>query len=453
MRDISSLPILEQWLVRLTEELDYLSTYKNDNNKYRLQYLEELLTGLGSVLNLEDLQNNWSARRELCSITKERIERAIHFAGGSYSEFEQKGCFTELRTKINDYISKTSADIDFEMDPQDTDMSGKILYLSLEKQLTKDKYELTRKNGMASGNYVVLISSFDKATKDCPIEPGNEWECYKKLLSQVVSMHNGMFKLRNDQTFQCNEAIFQYLTGKGYDSKTASSLVAWLIFDTYDKYNPYVDEHQVNIDDSITVTFSRRSRFPDNYFNLIVPYYQQALNYLPIELKSLAKRINIEDERNPYDLYWRSVYQDNHDSGATCDYTNGIINIYNYENDINSFYTQILHPNYIYTVLYHELGHAYDYHFAKEWGVETELISSSELWLNAMKEDQELNSQPSVSEYGNNASGEDFADTIYLYFVNPSVLDKFPNRKRLLDEKFKSKKYHPEINSGGVDLN
>ena len=71
MRDICSLPILEQWLVRLTEELDYLSTYKNDNNKYRLQYLEELLTGLGSVLNLEDLQNNWSARRELCSITKE----------------------------------------------------------------------------------------------------------------------------------------------------------------------------------------------------------------------------------------------------------------------------------------------------------------------------------------------------------------------------------------------
>ena len=58
MRDISSLPILEQWLVRLTDELDFLSTYKNDNNNYRLQYLEELLTGLVSILNLEDLQRN-----------------------------------------------------------------------------------------------------------------------------------------------------------------------------------------------------------------------------------------------------------------------------------------------------------------------------------------------------------------------------------------------------------
>ena len=35
MRDISSLPILEQWLVRLTDELDFLATYKNDNNKYQ----------------------------------------------------------------------------------------------------------------------------------------------------------------------------------------------------------------------------------------------------------------------------------------------------------------------------------------------------------------------------------------------------------------------------------
>lgn len=452
MRDVSSLPILEQWLVRLTEELDFLSTSKNDNNKYRLQYLEELLTGLGSILNLEDLQNNRSARRELCSITKERIERAIRFAGGDYSEFEQKGCFTELRTKINDYIAKNSTDINFEMDSQDVDMSGKILYLSLEKKLTKDNYELARKNGMASGNFIVFISSFDKAAKDCPIESGNEWECYKKMLSQVVNMHNGMFKLGNDQTFQCNEAIFQYLTGKGYDSRTAASLVAWLIFDTYDKYNPYVDERQVSIDNNITVIFSRRSRFPDNYYNSIISYYQQALNHLPIELKSLAKRINIEDERNPYDLYWRSVYKDNHDSGATCDYINGIISIYNYENDINNFYSQILHPNYIYTVLYHELGHAYDYHYAKEWGVETELISSSELWINAMKEDRELGSNPSVSPYGENSNKEDFADCIYLYFLNPSELDKFPNRKRLLDEKFKSKKYHAELNSSGVTL-
>ena len=92
----------------------------------------------------------------------------------------------------------------------------------------------------------------------------------------------------------------------------------------------------------------------------------------------------------------------------------------------------------------HEAGHAYDYYFTKEWGVTTEFISDSQLWRNAMQKDLELTKKTGVSQYAieSNSSREDFAESISLYIINPNLLNEFPNRKKILDEKFRIERLH-----------
>lgn len=226
-------------------------------------------------------------------------------------------------------------------------------------------------------------------------------------------------------------AIFNYLTSKGYDPKAVASDIARKIIEVYNKHNPYVDEHQVQIENNLTVEFARRNLANKDIFEALVKYFKMCIKSIPIELKSLLKRINIENERNPNDLYWRIAYSSNHNSAAACSQEEGIIYIYQYENNEIDFLNQNITS--MYRTLTHELGHAYDYHYASEWGVETRTISSSQLWLDAMKKNRELNSWVSVSEYGANDPREDFAETIFYYLLGTDYLDKFLYRKKLLD--------------------
>lgn len=443
---------LQQWMTRLTEYIDFLALNNNPNNNQYLPYLIQLLEGVGERLNLEEIKNNYLIRSNLCSISKERLQRAIRYAGGDYNQIKQTGCIDKLNQKINLYIEETTKDIDFELDEKETDLSGKILYLAITGKLTKDTYELTKRNAMASGNYQVLIDKFLHLDKEHTLDPNNPWEHHEYVSRELIDFNSGLFKLNNDQTFAVNLAIFNYLTSKGYDSKATAYEISKMIRNTYNKYNPYVDTQSIVIDEHTQVIFSRRHRFDQQTYYKLIEAYRNYIAILPIELRTLLKRINIEDERNPDDIYWRLEYTKTHDSGATCDYNSGTMNVYKFENDTQGFYQQTISPFNLYHQLHHEAGHAYDYKYASNWGVETDLISSSLLWLDVMKQDQELSGKKSVSEYGENDPREDFADSIFYYCVYPEYMDNFPNRKRLLDEKFKLKKYHPELDNPNPKL-
>ena len=117
---------LQQWMTRLTEYIDFLALNNNPNNNQYLPYLIQLLEGVGERLNLEEIKNNYLIRSHLCSITKERLQRAIRYAGGDYNQIKQTGCIDKLNQKINLYIEETTKDIDFEIDEKETDLSGKI---------------------------------------------------------------------------------------------------------------------------------------------------------------------------------------------------------------------------------------------------------------------------------------------------------------------------------------
>lgn len=440
------------WMDRLNEYLEYLSSYNNPSNNYYINNLAILLEGVADRLNLEEIKSNYLVQHLLCCISKERIERAVRLAGGSFEQLKQTGCLDKLTEKLDLFIEESTMDLEFELDKQDTYLSGKILYLAITGKLNKDTYELTKRNALAYGNYGVMIDTFLRLDKEIPLDPANPYPHYESIINYLIEMNNGSLKLKNDQAFALNISVFNYLTSKGYNSINAAQLIASVIRKTYNKYNPYVDQHKVQIDESTVVEFSRRSRFDRNLFFSFIEHYKVYIQTLPIELKSILKGINIEDERNPDDIYWRQVYTKTHDSGATCNYVTGEINVYQFENNPTEFFNQNVSSYSMYHQLYHELGHAYDYHYTKEWGVETDLISSSPLWLEAMKEDKELSGRSSVTPYGENSPREDFADSIYFYNLNPNYLDNYPNRKRILDEKFKIKKYHPELSSSNIQL-
>ena len=444
--------ILCQWMDRLTDYIDYLAKTNNPLNNSYLSNLEILLREVGELLTLEEIRSNYLVRTHLCSITKERLQRAIKYAGGNYEQLKQTGCLDKLQQKINNYLEETTKDIDFELDKKETDLSGKMLYLAVTGKLTKDTYELAKRNSMASGNFAVIIDNFIATDKNHQLDPNNPLEHYKYVCQQMIDFHSGLFKIHNDQTFAANIAIFNYLTSKGYEAKETAMFIGEIIGEVYNKHNPYTDIHKVQFDQTV-VEFARRTRFDQNMFFYLVENYKRYIQGLPIELKNILKRIIIEDERNPYDIYWRQVYKQNHNSAATCDYETGTIRVYQFENNSLEFYSEKINPSNMYHQLYHELGHAYDYHYTKEWGVETELISSSPEWAEASRLDEELNQKASVSEYGNNHPREDFADSIYFYLLYPEYMNCFPNRKRLLDEKFKIPKFHPELQSSNIMVN
>ena len=118
--------ILCQWMDRLTNYIDYLAKTNNPLNNSYLTNIELLLREVGELLTLEEIRSNYLVRTHLCSITKERLQRAIKYAGGNYEQLNQTGCLDKLQQKINTYIDETTKDIDFELDKKETDLSGKM---------------------------------------------------------------------------------------------------------------------------------------------------------------------------------------------------------------------------------------------------------------------------------------------------------------------------------------
>ena len=84
--------ILCQWMDRLTNYIDYLAKINNPLNNSYLSNLEILLREVGELLTLEEIKSNYLVRTHLCSITKERLQRAIKYAGGNYEQLKQTGC-------------------------------------------------------------------------------------------------------------------------------------------------------------------------------------------------------------------------------------------------------------------------------------------------------------------------------------------------------------------------
>ena len=80
-------------------------------------------------------------------------------------------------------------------------------------------------------------------------------------------------------------------------------------------------------------------------------------------------------------------------------------------------------------VIFHELGHAYDFTYWHE-GSE-QLLSDSEEWVDAYNTEF-------ISQYGKVSVGEFYAETFAMYFRNPKLLQKFcPKAYALHDEEFK----------------
>ena len=80
-------------------------------------------------------------------------------------------------------------------------------------------------------------------------------------------------------------------------------------------------------------------------------------------------------------------------------------------------------------VVFHELGHAYDFTYWHEGN--EQLLSDSEEWIDAYNTEF-------ISQYGQVSSQEFYAETFAMYFRNPKLLQKFcPKAYELHDEEFK----------------
>ena len=80
-------------------------------------------------------------------------------------------------------------------------------------------------------------------------------------------------------------------------------------------------------------------------------------------------------------------------------------------------------------VIFHELGHAYNFTYWHEGN--EELLSDSEEWIDAYNTEF-------ISQYGQVSSQEFYAETFAMYFRNPKLLQKFcPKAYALHDEEFK----------------
>ena len=80
-------------------------------------------------------------------------------------------------------------------------------------------------------------------------------------------------------------------------------------------------------------------------------------------------------------------------------------------------------------VVFHELGHAYDFTYWHEGN--EELLSDSEEWIDAYATEF-------ISQYGQVSPQEFYAETFAMYFRDPKLLQKFcPKAYELHDEEFK----------------
>ena len=103
-------------------------------------------------------------------------------------------------------------------------------------------------------------------------------------------------------------------------------------------------------------------------------------------------------------------------------------------------------PSIEYETITHELGHIIDNRLGNSEMSYTEI---SDEWQKAMEADKLISNKNSVSDYGETTIGEDFAETIKLYYRSAGFLQKnFPNRARLVEECINNINLHsPTINA------
>ena len=103
-------------------------------------------------------------------------------------------------------------------------------------------------------------------------------------------------------------------------------------------------------------------------------------------------------------------------------------------------------PSIEYETITHELGHIIDNRLGNSEKGYTEI---SDEWQKAMEADKLISNKNSVSDYGETTIGEDFAETIKLYYRSAGFLQKnFPNRARLVEECINNINLHsPTINA------
>lgn len=149
------------------------------------------------------------------------------------------------------------------------------------------------------------------------------------------------------------------------------------------------------------------------------------LESLPVELKALAKKIELLDYYNPDDPYWRKKYKNFKHSFATGG--RGTIAFYRHDNltaqDVS---------DYLLNTLAHENGHTFDH---KDIVKGIRLIDKSlELdWQKAIISDKKVSGKLSPTEYGENAYTEDFAESCAMLIEKPEEFKKnFPGRYAIL---------------------
>lgn len=160
--------------------------------------------------------------------------------------------------------------------------------------------------------------------------------------------------------------------------------------------------------------------FPSTYnkanITLTVDELLEAYSKIPPEVASKGqKRIIVNDVYNPQDAYWRKHYKNFGHSYMTGGDT---INIwrYNYKHDID----------YLAQSLSHEIGHGIDRNVV---GYVGQRFSSGTEWAAAMAADLAASGKKSPTSYGENASVEDFAESVAYYsFHNAELQKDFPNR-------------------------
>lgn len=212
--------------------------------------------------------------------------------------------------------------------------------------------------------------------------------------------------------------IYEYLA-----VKTNPSDAAKLVKDAFDS--------QLNVR-GMTTVFVDKNGIKYNVINGFnssnqaynLKYVRKQVDSLPPQVKSSVKEINIYDTRCPADKYWELTYN-TPDFYSAATGGGGKINIWANENTWDA-------------LLRHESAHCFDSNFS-QYGSSIGKYSQSIEYIAAVQADFKLNGSYSVTSYGANNLGEDFADAFAMYkgskMEGHSIMD-FPNRKAFFDKIF-----------------
>lgn len=132
----------------------------------------------------------------------------------------------------------------------------------------------------------------------------------------------------------------------------------------------------------------------------------------------MFKNIKIWDKENPDDDYYRKNYKDFTKSYATGN-----------QNTITFYDSKVFNEEYAIDTIYHEIGHKIE---------EEEKIGSRRSYVNAQIRDYINTNIKHPTKYAENSLGEDFADSVMLYFNgNKTFKTTFKERSNVIDSYIK----------------